>query len=91
MISKDNLIELLGTYLYVFINLYSNNSIVIGLVVALIIIFFSRGRSDKGQYNPLVTISLFMDGRLTLLEMCNKYIDQILATILAFITYKILI
>ena len=47
--------------------------------------------SYKGNYNPAVTLSLLLDGRITAVEMGIKYANQFLAAILAFITYKILI
>ena len=88
---NDNLIELLGTYLYVLINLYTNNSIIIGIFVSFIIILCARLLSYKGDFNPAVTLAMLFDGRITSIDLLIKYACQFLSAILAYFTYKILI
>ena len=91
MMPKQYLMELIGTYLYVLMNLYTRNGIIIGLSIALIIIFGARVFLHKGDYNPMITLAMLLDGRITAVGLLYKWGNQFLAVILAFLTYKILV
>ena len=82
------LVELIGTYLYVFINIYSKNAIITGLSLASIIIF-GHLLSFNGHYNPVVTFLMFIDNKLTITELLINVGLQFFAGYLAYLTYKI--
>jgi glycerol uptake facilitator-like aquaporin len=83
------LVELIGTYLYVFINIYSNNAIITGISLAGIIIL-GHLLSFDGHYNPAVTFSMLLDNKLTIIEVIINICLQFFAGYLAYLTYKII-
>ena len=56
---RNYIIELVGTYIYVFINLYFKNAIITGLSLAIIIIA-GHFLLYKGHFNPAVTLSMLL-------------------------------
>ena len=88
---KKDLIELIGTYLYVLVNLYTRNGIIIGFIVATLIMVSALGFSYKGSFTPTVLLGWFLSGRITQYEFFINFFYKFITTILAFVTYKMLI
>ena len=89
MIINNYILEIIGTYLYVFINLYSKNAIITGISLAIIIII-GHLLSYNGYFNPSVTLSMYLDNILSFFELLIHISVQFLAGYLAYLTNKIL-
>jgi len=91
---QNYLAEVLGTFTLVVVGSFAIVSasagdalgivsIALGFGLALMIGLYAFGEVSGGHFNPIVSLGLFLDGRLALPEMIRYWISQLAGAILA--------
>jgi aquaporin Z len=86
------LVELVGTFLFVYVILNVSNSNpgrepLLGastIVITLLAMILIGGAISGGNFNPAVSVAKFMDGSLNVTHLTGYIISQILGALLAF-------
>ena len=81
------LVELVGTFAFLFVILYIGEPVAIGM--ALILVIYFGGSISGGHFNPAVSIMMFMKGSLEKCCIIPYIIAQILGGILALQLYNL--
>ena len=91
---QNYLAEVLGTFTLVVVGSFAIVSasagdalgivsIALGFGLALMIGLYAFGEVSGGHYNPIVSLGMFLDGRLALPEMVRSWVSQLAGAILA--------
>lgn len=79
-------VEFLGTVIFIIIILSTGNPLAIGITLAAMIYLGSI--ISGGNYNPAVTLSNYLNGTLTGMELGAFILVQFIAAFIAFTIYK---
>ena len=90
------LIELIGTFLFVYVILNVSNSVpgrepllgAAAIAVTLLAMILIGGAISGGNFNPAVSVAKFMDGTLDVTHMSGYIICQLIGAFLAFNMWK---
>jgi len=82
------LAEYLATFIFVFSFFAIHNVLFMGL--ALSVLLFLIAPISGGAMNPLITFGFYLYGKLSVTEASLYVLIQILSTLTAFYTFKIL-
>jgi aquaporin Z len=91
------LVELVGTFLFVYVILNVSNSVpgrepLLGastIVITLLAMILIGGAISGGNFNPAVSVAKFMDGTLDTTHLTGYIVCQLLGALLAFNMWKI--
>jgi aquaporin Z len=97
---QNYLAEVLGTFTLVVVGSFAIVSasagdalgivsIALGFGLALLIGLYAFGEVSGGHYNPIVSLGMFLDGRLAVPEMVRYWISQLVGAILASVVVLI--
>ena len=80
------LIEYIGTFIFLSVILISGHAIPIGL--ALMVVIYWGGKVSGGNFNPAVSLMMYINKKLSLNDLIIYIIVQLLGGITALIFYK---
>ena len=80
------LAELIGTFIFLSVIIITGNPIAIGATLTCVIWLASN--TSGGHFNPAVNLLMFFNNKMSLIELINETIAQVLGAIAAFIFYK---
>jgi aquaporin Z len=80
------LIEFIGTFIFLSVILSSGHAIPIGIALAAVI--YWGGSISGGNFNPAVSIMMYLNKKLSLEDMILYIVCQILGGVAAFFLYK---
>ena len=80
------LIEFIGTFIFLSVILTSGHAIPIGL--ALIVVIYWGGKISGGNFNPAVSIMMYLNKKLKLVDLLMYIIAQVLGGVVALVLYK---
>lgn len=80
------LVEFIGTFIFLSVILSSGHAIPIGLILAGVI--YWGGAVSGGNYNPAVSIMMYLHNKLTIDELIMYIVAQLLGAITAFYFYS---
>lgn len=72
---KNLIVEFLGSLILLFSIVASGNPIIIGLTLALIIMM--GGKISGGHFNPMVSIAMYLKGKLSFNNLAPYIIAQV--------------
>tara|TARA_B110000967_G_scaffold209873_1_gene268233 strand:+ start:7228 stop:7524 length:297 start_codon:yes stop_codon:yes gene_type:complete len=87
-VSTRNLVEFVGTYLFLLVVILTGDRFAIAATLGLLIHFF--GSISGGNFNPAVTIMMVMAKKQPYTDLIPYIILQILGGCLAYQTYSFL-
>ena len=82
---KHYLLEFLGTFFLVFTILSTGNPLAIGLILASLI--YIGTPISIGHYNPAITLSLWLRGAFSLVQVPGYMLSQVLGAFMAGVFY----
>jgi aquaporin Z len=80
-------VELVGTFIFLSVILITGEAIPIGLTLAAMIYWGSK--ISGGAFNPAVTLALYLNKKLTNVQLVGYMIAQFIGAILAFYFFKL--
>jgi aquaporin Z len=80
------IVEFIGTFIFLSVIISVGHAIPIGLILAGMI--YWGGSISGGNFNPAVSVMMYMHGKLSLQDMILYIICQILGGVAAFLLYK---
>ena len=80
--------EFLGTFLFAITVIISENPLVIGGVMALIVLLL--GNVSGAHINPAVSIAMFLKGSMGSMELVSYSVVQCMGAAAAWYAYKVL-
>jgi len=80
------LVEFIGTFIFLSVIISVGHAIPIGLILAGMI--YWGGSLSGGNFNPAVSIMMYLHGKLSIEEMILYIVCQILGGVAAFYLYK---
>ena len=75
-------VELIGTFIFLSVILITGKAIPIGIALAAVI--YWGGSISGGAFNPAVSLVLFMNKRINIMQLIGYIISQIIGALLAF-------
>jgi aquaporin Z len=82
------IVEFWGTFFLVFVILYTNNFLAIGLALALGVYF--GGNISGGAFNPAVAVVLYAKGKIKILKMVLYILVEIMGAMSALYLLELL-
>jgi aquaporin Z len=80
-------VELVGTFIFLSVILITGEAIPIGLTLAAMI--YWGAKISGGAFNPAVTLALYLNKKLTNVQLVGYMIAQFIGAILAFYFFKL--
>jgi len=80
------LVEFIGTFIFLSVILSSGHAIPIGLILAGVI--YWGGSISGGNYNPAVSIMMYLNKKLSIDELILYIVCQLLGAVAAFYFYS---
>lgn len=81
------LVELIGTFIFLSVILITGEAIPIGITLAAMI--YWGGKISGGAFNPAVTLALYLNKKLTNVQLIGYMIAQFIGAVLAFYFFKL--
>ncbi|HAP01658.1 MAG TPA: porin [Bacteroidetes bacterium] len=85
---KNYLVEFIGTFFLVLVIALSRDPIAIGAI--LMVMVYMGGHISGAQYNPAVTLAVWMNGAMKMNEMIMYMIAQVAGAVAAAVFYYLL-
>ena len=86
MLKSPFIVEYIGTLFFLFVILVTGNAYAIGLALTIAILL--GGKISGGNFNPAVSIMMFLAGKLPENNLLPYIIAQILGGLTALFLYK---
>jgi aquaporin Z len=79
-------VELFGTFIFLSVILITGEAIPIGITLAAMI--YWGGKISYGAFNPAVSLTLYLNNKINLVEFIGYMISQFLGGFLAFLFFR---
>jgi|UniRef100_A0A6C0ET98 aquaporin Z len=80
-------VEFIGTFIFLSVILITGEAIPIGLTLAAMI--YWGGKISGGAFNPAVSLALYLNKKINVLQMSGYMLAEFLGALLAFYFFKI--
>ena len=80
------LVEFIGTFIFLSVIISTGHAIPIGLILAGMI--YWGGYISGGNFNPAVSVMMYMHGKLNISELAIYIVCQLLGAAAAFLLYR---
>ena len=80
-------VELIGTFIFLSVILITGEAIPIAIALAAMI--YWGGKISGGAFNPAVTLALYLNKKLNVVQLLGYMIAQFIGAVLAFYFFKL--
>jgi len=80
-------VELIGTFIFLSVILITGEAIPIAIALASMI--YWGGKISGGAFNPAVTLALYLNKKLNVVQLLGYMIAQFIGAVLAFYFFKL--
>jgi aquaporin Z len=81
------LVELIGTFIFLSVILMTGEAIPIG--ITLVAMIYWGGKISGGAFNPAVTLALYLNKKLNLVQFIGYMVAQFIGALFAFYFFKL--